>query len=106
MIKFTIQNNCPYHIDDVVGVIPYWLYEDDEREASEQIDANYQHGGGWRPFKGFVMDFEDYSIKYPGDPKMKPWARAKFRDDLIFVYEAAWVAIVKPNKTFEISRID
>ena len=34
---------------EALGFIPTFLHVDDPRPAAEQIDAAYQHGGGWKP---------------------------------------------------------
>lgn len=105
MIKFTKTKDCPYLLEDAVGIIPFMLNEDDQRTAEQQLDAGYAHGGGFKGFNGFKL-LDDNSIKYPGDSKHKPWAIAKFRDDLIVVYESAWVAVIHPDRSFTISRMD
>ena len=90
---------------DHVGMIPLWLDEEDPRPAREQLDAAYQHGGGWQPFKGFKM-LRDHSIEYPGDPSLKPLALMKLRDEVIAVYPHAWVMILQKDGSHEICRMD
>ena len=90
---------------DHVGLIPYWLNEDDPTSARDQFDRNYRHGGGWHPFKGFTLK-SDNSISYPGDPNYIPIAQIKFRDELICIYDHAWVAIIQPDRAYEICRMD
>lgn len=89
-----------------LGYLPDFADEDDERPLREQLDTAYAHGGGWRPFKGFVAVGDQLAIQYPGDPVMRPVAIANFRKDIIAVYEGAWVAIWSDANTFEISRMD
>jgi hypothetical protein len=38
-----------------LGFIPQFLHADDPRSAAEQIDASYQHGGGWKPKAGYSV---------------------------------------------------
>jgi len=95
----------PRTSEETLGLIPHFLHDTDARPAREQLDANYSHGGGWSPMPGFKM-FPDKSIQYPGDPPMQPIARMKLREETIYVYPYAWVAIVKPDGKFEISRMD
>lgn len=90
---------------DAVGVLPYWLDAADPRPAAEQFNTAYTHGGGWRSFDGFVLR-ADNTIKYPGDPPYKPMARMQLRDETIFVYPHAWVAVVQPDRSFQICRMD
>lgn len=99
MLTFTPHNH------DYLGFIPDMLSEADPRPAREQLDTGYAHGGGWRPFPGFELR-PDNSLKYPGDPAMKPVASAQLRDELILVYPYAWVAIIQPDRVFEICRMD
>ena len=90
---------------DHVGMIPHWLDESDMRNARDQLDDHYQHGGGWRPFEGFKLN-RDKSIEYDGDPALKPLAIMKLRDEIVVMYQYGWVMILQPNGTFEICRMD
>jgi hypothetical protein len=91
---------------EAAGYIPFWLNLADMRGAAEQIHDNYQHGGGWNRFEGFVFRPKDGSIKYPGDPRLFPVAVAQLRDETIYVYRYGWVGIEQRNHAFEIARID
>lgn len=91
---------------DHLGLIPSFLDEEDERPASEQFDERYSHGGGWRPMKGWEMG-PTSEIRYKGDrDAMRPIAVIAFREELIYIYPYAWVAIVQPDGSFEVSRMD
>lgn len=90
---------------DVVGFLPQFFDERDPQPARVQIDRNYAHGGGWRPFIGFEL-CEGRQIKYPGDPVYKPIAEAKLRDETIVLYPHSWVAIFQKDGTFEIAHVD
>ena len=106
MVRFELLH--PKMTLEHLGFIPQMLNPQDPRPAAEQFDKNYAHGGGWSPNVGsaFKMDPATKTLKYPGDPAMKPLARAKFRDEEIYFYESAVVAIVQSNGTFEVSRMD
>ena len=90
---------------DHVGMIPHWLDESDMRNAREQLDEHYQHGGGWQPFHGFKLK-KDLSLSYPGDPPHKPLALMKLRDEVVAIYQYGWVMILQPNGSFEVCRMD
>lgn len=90
---------------DALGFIPMFLSEHDPRPAAEQFNDAYAHGGGWRPFHGFTV-LPSGSLQYPGDPPMRPLAEAKLRDEVIRVYDYAWVSITQPDGSVEISRMD
>lgn len=102
MIEFTLLH--PRMTQEHLGLIPHFLSLDDERPAAQQIDANYEWGG-WSPFEGFKMS-PDGRLSYRGDPDLIPLASARLRDEEIFFYPHAWVAIRQPNGSFEVSRID
>lgn len=88
-----------------LGLLPGMLDPSDPRPAREQFDANYQHGGGWFPTKGHVLS-ADNTLTYPGDPPLKPVAMTLLRDELILLYPYSFVAIIQPDRTFEVCRMD
>lgn len=90
--------------DDLAGFIPSFL-SDGAGPAKEQFNANYSHGGGWCPLKGWKMIGEQ--IKYPGDPILPPIMRITLESkEVVLIYPYAWVAIRQPNGDFEIGRMD
>lgn len=93
---------------EAAGLIPEFLSEHDPRPAREQIHENYAHGGGWNSFHGFELRQHDgrYAIYYPGDPAMREVSRTSLRDELIVLFQYAWLAVIQPNGTYEIARID
>lgn len=89
---------------EVLGPLEYWIDLNDQREPHEQIDANYQHGGGWRDFdqkkwrvtkSGWMMHDERYapSIQYPGDPTYIPVAYTIWGEKVVCLYLHAWVGV-------------
>ena len=92
---------CDVHMVDVLGLIPSFLAVEDPRTAREQIDAYY----GWRPIEGFILE-SDFALSFPGDPPMDPLVETTLRDERIFVYQSGWVAIVQPDLSFTVARLD
>lgn len=90
---------------DTLGYIRFWLTEDNPASAKEQLHANYTHGGGWRPFKGHTM-LPNGDLAYPGDPPRRLLWEAKLREELVRVYQDAWVAVIQPSGEYEICRMD
>ena len=88
-----------------LGLLPGMLNPSDPRKARDQFDAAYQHGGGWRPFAGFKL-LDDNSLAYPGDPPQRALAETWLRDERILLYESEWVAIIQPDGSFEVCRMD
>jgi hypothetical protein len=94
----------PAATPDSLGFIPSFFDEDEFLTAREQIDLNYAHGGGWRPFPGVTMD--EGCLRYPGDPPFPLLAEAKFRDETIRLYLGSWLAIIQPDGSYEVAKID
>lgn len=90
---------------DHLGFIPLFFSEFYETPAREQLDQNYQHGGGWRPLQGWTAA-EDGTIKYPGDERLRPIAEARLREERILIYPHSWVQIRQKDGSFEIGRVD
>jgi len=86
-----------------LGLIPFFLMVDDPRSAREQFDARYV--SGWNPTTGFKLS-RDHSIRYPGDPPLRPLAMCKLRDETIFFYRHAWVLVLQKDGTYEACRMD
>lgn len=94
------------HADpDLLGAIPSFLDADDPDPAAKQLDKHYGHGGGWRPSAGWTID-EKGVARYPGDPALKPLFASVLRDEVILVYLYGYVAVIQPDQSFEICRMD
>lgn len=104
MIEFQIKH--PAATGEMLGYVPLFFSEADPRSAKEQIDANYAHGGGWSPFKGFTMRPDGSCLDYPGDPPQRLIAEAKLHKETLRLYDCAWLAIVQEDGSYEIARID
>ncbi len=90
---------------DWVGYLPGMLDASNPAPAVVQLSHNYI--SGWNPMDGFVMmNHLTGVLTYPGDPALRPVAKAKLRDETIFVYESGWVTIVQPDGSFEAARLD
>lgn len=89
---------------DMLGYVPSFLSESDPRSAEEQINANYPFGG-FQPFDGFKM-LKNGNLAYSGDPETILLAEAKLRDETIRFYQNSWLAIVQPDGSFKVARID
>lgn len=88
-----------------VGFIPRWLSVRNPKSAREQLDENYQHGGGWIPIPGFKLG-ENNVLIHPSSPPFFPIAAMRLRQEFILVYEQHLVAIVQPDKSFEVAVMD
>ena len=95
--------NSKVHLEDL-GQIPLWLNENNPLPAAQQLGAAY-HFGGWQPFSGFTLK-EGGILLYPGDPPLKPIALMRLGNELIYQYPHSWVAVIQPDRTFEVCRMD
>lgn len=100
MMSWFLTPGCT---SDHIGFIPTFLNDSDPRPAKEQI--NYNYIGGWCPMPEFKL-LPNGSLEYPGDPILPMLAMTRLRDEIIRVYEFAWVSIEQPDGTFEVSRVD
>ena len=94
-----------YSDPSFVGFIPTFLDLDDPRRAKEQFAERYEYGG-WRNQDGFTAIDGTPTLKFPGDPPLKPIACMKLRDEMIFVYLHGYVSIFQPDGSFEACRMD
>jgi len=90
---------------ETLGLIPMMLSDNDPRPAREQFNSRYQHGGGWRPFKGFTM-LPNGDMQYPEEPPTKLLYETKLREETIRLYDFGLVAIVQRSGEFEVARMD
>jgi len=104
MPNLFIRKSPRADINDI-GYVSMMVRESDPRSLREQLHDGYSHGGGWDPFEGFTLG-EDNSLQFPGDPAYKVMWELKFRDQLFCVYKHAWFAIINPDRTFEVCRMD
>jgi hypothetical protein len=96
----------PFDALHYVGIIPDMLDPSDPRPVKEQLNEGYAHGGGWH---ATVVDFklgEDDSLHYEGDPTLLPVVEIRVRHERILIYQHAWVAIIQPDRSYEVCRMD
>jgi len=91
---------------DRLGFVPHFLSENDPRPAREQIHDRYAHGGGWNPFGGFKLDTSTLTLRYPGDPPLRPLAMTELREERLYFYDHAILMIIQTDGSFEVSRVD
>lgn len=90
---------------DVLGLLPGMLDPTDPDPAAKQFHKHYQHGGGWLPMQGFTLQ-PDNRLYYPGDPPLDILAVTHLRDETIILYDYEWVAIIQPDRSFSVCRMD
>jgi hypothetical protein len=91
-----------------LGFIPEILLDSDPRPMKEQINDRYRHGGGWHPISGMEL-LDGGTMRYPGDPLFEPVAKIELEDgrkEFAYFYQHDFVAIIQPDGSFEVSRMD
>jgi hypothetical protein len=107
MITFTMKH--PRATGEMLGFIPSFLFDTDPRPARDQLHERYSHGGGWFPMPKdtfTMLPNGNLRSKYSYDPDTVLLAEAKLREETIRVYDHEWVAVIQPDGTFEVSRMD
>lgn len=108
MIDFTDMSEA------AVGLIPAFLIGDDDRDAVAQLDARYAHGGGWHDFAGLRLEGwpEAARLVYPAsephetDEVYRELSRGVLRSETIIVFDHSWVAVVQPDGSYRVARMD
>ena len=92
------------------GHLPQIIINRDARSAQEQVNARYQHGGGWRSVEGFKLGWpraDEYSLNYEGEEPLREVSRALFHGTQVLVlFKYSYLAIVEADKLIDVSRID
>lgn len=99
-------------ISDAIGMLPDFLSDSDPRGACAQFATNYC--GGWHDMTvgagGFTAIDNFRFLHYPGDPALPALAETTLHVDnepeRIIVYDSAYVAVVQPDGSFRVSRLD
>lgn len=97
-----ILNHDPRATLEHWGYILDWLSEDNPKSAKEQLKDGY---GSWSHFDGLKLLIND-QLTYPGDPPLKPISEIVMRSERIVLYPCSWVAVIQPNRSFEVCRMD
>jgi hypothetical protein len=114
LVIFQLDEECDPDVH--IGLIPSFLDLDDPRPAAEQFNERYVYGG-WRNQPGFKKSGKarlyyggdpplKATLHYPGDPPLDPLALIPFREERIFIYRHAYVAIFQLDGSFEACRMD
>ena len=81
-----------------------------EVSVKEQIEQNYAHGGGYVTTPGFTLELpnegDTAQLLYPGDPPIAEISRCRIDEELVIVFDYAFVAIVQRGGAFEVARMD
>jgi len=95
-------------VKGMLGYLPDFIGEFNSEPIKDQIAANYAHGGGYSPYgkDKWIFDPVRKTLKYPGDPTLKPVAELQVRDELFIVYQYAVCAIVQKDGSFDVVRMD
>jgi hypothetical protein len=88
-----------------LGALPGMLDGNDPAPAREQLDRGYRDRGGFRALSGWYLGDDDV-LHFPGDRPYRPIASMQLRSELVLVFECSFVAIVQPDRSFEVAGMD
>lgn len=92
-----------------LGLIPFIIRAEDNRDVVTQVNSGYAHGGGWHSFGAgkWKLNRDNMHLTYPGDPTYIPeaWAVISPRET-VYVYESGWVMIYRYPDDFDVARMD
>ena len=89
-----------------LGFLPELLSDQDPRPVKQQLIDKYRYGGGWKPISGFTLQRKTMTLRYPGDPPLRPRARTQVRDEMVCLYDYDFLLVLQADGSFEVSRVD
>lgn len=93
---------------EMLGYLPSFISDVDDRSAREQFEANYVYGTTWKDESAFriLVNGNLKSVRYPEDPQIVRIAEAQLRDEKIVFFSNAYVAIIQPDGSYVSARMD
>jgi hypothetical protein len=100
-----------------LGFVPQFFDDTDPRPAAAQLEENYAHGGGWRPFgQGqWRIRASDGALVYPGSPEdgepdevypLIALAPLPLTHECLQFYTSSFLAVVQEDGAIEVTRVD
>jgi hypothetical protein len=104
----TIVPTHPRFTMEMLGYLPSFISDVDDRPAREQFDANYVFGTSWKGQTDFriLLNGNLKSVRYYEDPQIVRIAEAQLRDETIVFFSNAYVAIIQPDGNYVSARMD
>lgn len=104
------MNSIWTHMEEA-GFLPEILLTSDPRPVSEQLNDRYAHGGGYQVSGSPIAWALDRSaefatLTYPRDPPMLELSRATINNELCILFDSSFMAIVQPDSSFAVVRVD
>lgn len=97
---------------EVLGLLPALISNEYFGNVAEQLERNYAHGGGYRdltklePDK-WVFNKRKKTLRHRAERStFKPIASTQIKDEQVYFYQYALLAIVKPDGSFAVTRVD
>lgn len=94
---------------DMLGLIPSFVQDGDERPVIEQINERYAHGGGWRDMEGMVIDLDGSgALVGPSGSRFALIGATIYpsHDTLMLVFESGMTAVVAADASYRVARLD
>lgn len=117
MTTFRINDDI-WHIQEqrfspkMLGFLPDLISNLYPGNVAEQLERNYAHGGGYRdltklePGK-WTFNKRNKTLRYRGESDIfNPLASVQIKDEMVYFYKYSLLAIVKPDGSFAVTRVD
>jgi len=93
-----------HQLGEMMGVLPMWVDYEDPRSIREQFNEKYQFG--LFEMTGGTVDPETGVHSYPEDPDLWPIGKMTLRDEIVWFYPYAMVAIKQADGSMFVTRMD
>jgi len=90
---------------DACGLIPGWVGNEAFSDQDMKTALDKQYGYGLHEMTGSTIT-EEGVHSYPEDPDMYPLIKMERKDETLFMYESAIVAIRQADGTMFVTRMD
>ena len=119
MLKFEITDKSGGFPPVSLGTLPLMFHPFSDDDAKTQIDKRYAHGGGFVDTPGFSLNdewkepgeaiiqyYQEEAAPEEQDPPLHELARAKLGEETLIFFPYAFLAIVQPDGSFQVTRVD
>ena len=105
VFTFTEAGKAAGYTEEHLGLIPMFLLG--QGDAMARLNDGYMRAAGcpFRPLGGFTLN-DDYSLSYAGNTPLPAMATAVIGVETVCFYDSSWVAVIQPDRSFVVARMD
>lgn len=91
----------PDALANACGLIPHFL-DNEEEKALDCFNRHYPFG----THELVGAEIKDGAMLYPNDPPLYPYMEVAHGNEMVYIYPHAFVAIVQPDGSSYVTRMD